>query len=184
MFGSDPDIDARAKADTSGDLYKLAKRDGELLISSKRIPDVRELLREAAKRWGMPRSIVCDRWRLDELRDVLDGDDLPWRRVRLHARGQGFKDGSSAIMAWRKATIAGRVHPVNPSRLLTFQLGEAVTVSDPAGNEKLARDAEGGRRKAARDDLVAASLLAVEYGLPSEEVETPKRHRPMFRVVG
>ena len=182
MFGSDPDIDARAKADSTGDLYKLAHRDGELLVAEKRIPEVRELLREAAHRWGMPRAIVCDTWRLDELKDVLDGDDLPWKRVRLISRRQGFKDGSSAIMAWRKATIAGRVHPVKPCRLLTHQLGEAVTIADPAGNEKLARDAEGGRRKAARDDLVAASLLAIEFGLPAEE-DAPQRRRSLFRVV-
>ena len=183
MFGSDPDIDARAKADSTGDLYRLAKSDGELLIASKRIPDVRELLREAAHRWGMPRVIVCDTWRMDELKDVLDGDDLPWKRVQLISRRQGFKDGSAAIMAWRKATIGERVHPVLPARLLTHQLGEAVTLCDPAGNEKLARDAEGGRRKAARDDVVAASLLAIEFGLPAEE-DAPTRRRSMFRIVG
>ena len=145
---------------------------------------MRELLREAAKRWGMPRSIVCDRWRLDELRDVLDSDrDLPWRRVRLVSRGQGFRDGSSAIHAWRQATIAGRVHPVKPARMLTHQLGEAVTLTDPAGNSKLARDSEGGRRSKARDDVVAAALLAVEFGLPSED-DTPARRRSMFRIVG
>ena len=35
MFGSAPDLDARAKADSTGDLYKLALRDGELLIAAK-----------------------------------------------------------------------------------------------------------------------------------------------------
>ena len=181
-FGSVPDLEERARSDSTGPLYQLALKGGELMISPKRIPDVRTLFREAAKRWGMPRRIICDRWRIDELRDALEDDDLPWRRVRLIARGQGFKDGSSAVRAWRKAAVSTRILPVKPSRLLTAQLAEAVAVCDPAGNEKLARDAEGGRRKRARDDCVAAALLAVEFGLPLED--TPAKRRAAFRIVG
>ena len=139
-----------------------------MLVSKKRIPPVRELLAEAAKRWGMSKALICDRWRLDELRDALLDDDLPWRSARLVPRGQGFKEDSTAIRAWRKATIAERVRPVKCG-LLTYQLSEAVCVSDPAGNSKLARDAQGGRRRQIRDDVVAATLLAVEFGLPLED---------------
>ena len=182
MFGSEPSLEERARYDSTGPLYSLALKGGELMISPKRIPDVRTLFREAAKRWGMPRRIICDRWRIDELRDALEDDDLPWRRVRLIPRGQGYRDGSCAVRAWRKAAVTTRIRPVKPSRLLTAQLAEAVTVSDPSANEKLARDAEGGRRKRSRDDCVAAALLAVEFGLPLED--TPARRRAAFRIVG
>ena len=40
-------------------------------------------------------------------------------------------------------------------------MGEAVTIADPAGNEKLAKSSEGGRRSRARDDAAATAILAV-----------------------
>ena len=40
----------------------------------------------------------------------------------------------------------------------------AVTVSDPAGNLKLAKGTQGGRRGRHKDDLAAASVLAVSIG--------------------
>ena len=182
MFGADPTLEERAAQDGTGELYPLAVQEGELLVSPKRIPDVAALMAEAARRWGMPRRVACDRWRIDELRDALDGDGLPWKRAQLIPRGQGFKDGGQAILAWRKATVSGRLRPAGHCRLLTWQLAEAVTVCDVAGNEKLARDAEGGRRKRLRDDVVAAALLAVEFGLPPEG--EPRKARPAFRIVG
>ena len=43
-------------------------------------------------------------------------------------------------------------------------MSEAVTISDPAGNAKLAKQGEGGRRVRARDDI-AAAILAVSLGI-------------------
>ena len=40
-------------------------------------------------------------------------------------------------------------------------MSEAMVVADPAGNQKLAKATEGGRRKNARDDAVAGAILAV-----------------------
>ena len=40
-------------------------------------------------------------------------------------------------------------------------LSEAVIMSNPDGDEKLAVQTEGGRRTTARDDCIAAMLLAV-----------------------
>ena len=37
-------------------------------------------------------------------------------------------------------------------------------ISDPAGNEKLAKGGQGGRRIKARDDALAAAILAVSAG--------------------
>ena len=41
---------------------------------------------------------------------------------------------------------------------------EARTVTDTAGNQKLAKSTEGGRRRRARDDAAAAAILAVAEG--------------------
>ena len=40
-------------------------------------------------------------------------------------------------------------------------MSQAVTVADPAGNEKLAKNSEGGRRALSRDDSVASSILCI-----------------------
>ena len=96
---------------------------------------------------------------LMSLKDALD--DPSWQRVTLIVRGQGFKDGSEDVRAWRRACAERKVSPVGPATLLTAALAEAVTVCDPSGNEKLAKDSEGGRRKNSRDDVAAAAILAV-----------------------
>ena len=57
----------------------------------------------------------------------------------------------------------GHVTPVK-SLLLRSSMAEARTVSDPSGNAKLSKGSEGGRRERARDDSVAASILAVSVG--------------------
>ena len=176
MFGKEPDLVRRAVRDNVGDLYEIARREGDLLVSAERIPDVLAMFKKAEVRWGgMPAAIIADRWRVADLKDALEKDPR-WFQVPLILRGQGFKDGSSAVRAWRKATASRKLKVVAPARLLTRALAEAVTVSDPAGNEKLAKNTEGGRRKRARDDLAAASLLAVEYGIREEQAEESQGH--------
>lgn len=166
MFGSQPNLEKRSLADGVGELYNVAFQAGELLISGKRIPDINELILTALERFGRPSALVCDRWRVDELRDVLDAATMKeLRGIEIITRGQGFKDGSEAVRAFQKAVSTAALYPVKPSILLTSGLGEAVIVSDPAGNSKLAKNTQGGRRKNARDDVVSAALLAVEFGL-------------------
>ena len=142
-------------------------------MSGKRIPDIPALFEEAETRFGgRPDALVCDRWRIAVLRDALD--DPSWQAVPLIVRGQGFKDGSEDVRAWRRACAERKVHPVGPAILLTAALAEAVTISDPAGNEKLAKDSEGGRRKNARDDVAAAAVLAVAHAGLDKEQTAPK----------
>lgn len=50
------------------------------------------------------------------------------------------------------------------SLLLTAAMAEARVVTDPAGNAKLSKGSEGGRRVRARDDAAAAAILAVAAG--------------------
>ena len=78
-------------------------------------------------------------------------------------RGQGYRDGGEDVRAFRRAAMDGRVTPVK-SLLLRSSMAEARTISDPSGNAKLAKGGEGGRRERARDDAVAAAILAVSVG--------------------
>ena len=72
----------------------------------------------------------------------------------LVVRGQGFKDGGEDVRDFRSACLGGGVVP-EVSLLLRGAMAEARTLTDPAGNSKLAKSTEGGRRRRARDDATA-----------------------------
>ena len=142
-------------------LYERCHAAGDLVIKGEHTVNVAGLLTAAADRFGPPEVIWCDRWRLGELREAAQIAALPFCRVV--PRGQGFKDGAADLRSFKRAALDGRVTPA-PSLLMVSAMAEARSVSDPAGNSKLAKGSQGGRRALARDDAVAASLLAVAAG--------------------
>ena len=99
--------------------------------------------------------------------------------VPLAERGMGFRDGAEDVRGFRRACVEGKVSPA-PSLLLTAAMAEARTVSDPAGNAKLAKATQGGRRRRAKDDAAAAAILAVAYG--SRRARRP--NKPAWRYAG
>ena len=171
MFGREPSLDQRSLQDGVGSLYATAKTRGELLISSRRIPDLVELFREALERFGVPSVMAADTWRLAELQDALEGSEVEraLAGVDLAVSRHGFHDGDKAIRAWKKAVVGRKLYPVGKPLLLTAALAEAVVRTDQSGNECLAKGSEGGRRKRLRDDVVSASLLAVEQAFSDRE---------------
>lgn len=160
-FPRDPGLAERGLADGVGRMYVRGWERGELIQAGDSAVDIGELILAARDLFGAPVAIAADRWREAELRDVLKASGLP--RVRLELRGMGFKDGGEDVRAFRRAVAEGRVTPV-PSLILTSAIAEARCLSDPAGNAKLAKGSEGGRRLRARDDAVAAAILAVSLG--------------------
>lgn len=116
--------------------------------------------------------IVADRRRETKLRDALDAAGAP--RAMLEARGMGYQDGGEDVRTFRRACAEGRVTPA-PSLLLRAAMAGARTVSDPAGNAKLSKGSEGGRRARAKDDA-AAAILAVSAGY-----RNPPRERLRLR---
>ena len=159
-FPGRPSLAERGLADGVGRLYvDLAER-GELLTTPGRTVPPADVLRWAVERWGRPACIAADRYKKSELSQGLDDAGLT---CPVSWRGQGFRDGAEDVRRFRGAVLGGRVSaPV--SLLLRAQLSVATTVSDVAGNEKLSRAAQGGRRVRAKDDAVAASILAVAEG--------------------
>ena len=162
-IGDDPPPAERGLRDGVGRLYQELVDEGSLLLHRGRTVDVSILLAQAERRFGAPMAIASDRWREGELRDGLDGAAIP-RSCLLELRGQGFKDGGEDVRAFRRSVAEGRVRGVR-SRLLRSALSEAVTISDPSANSKLAKGSEGGRRTRARDDVAAAAILAVSLGV-------------------
>lgn len=168
-FPEYPSLAARGLADGVGNLYQRMHARGEMIVAGRRVSDIGALLRECLTRWGVPGVIVADRWREAELREHLERVDFPL--TALVVRGQGYYHGGEDVRQFRKAILAGKVAPER-SLLLRAALLEARTVGDPAGNHKLSKRTEGGRRANARDDAAAACILAVAEGMRRAAVPT------------
>ena len=161
-FPAEPSLAERGLRDGAGGLYVECARRGELITVGGRAVDVGLLLQAALGRFGKPSRVVADRWREAELRDALDKAGVP--PAAFETRGMGYRDGAEDVRAFRRACADGRVVPV-PSLLLRSAMAEARTISDPAGNAKLSKGSQGGRRLRARDDAAAAAILAVASGV-------------------
>ena len=172
-FPGEPGLEDRGLRDGVADLYQQCAKRGELIQCGGAAVDVGELLSEARDRFGAPAGLASDRWREAELRDALKAAGLPLAKLEL--RGMGFKDGAEDVRAFRRWCLEGKVTPIK-GLLLASAIGEARTMSDPAGNAKLCKGTEGGRRLRARDDAAAAGILAV--GIASR---LPKRKGGFYR---
>ena len=168
--GDDPGVKARGLRDGVGDLYAKMYRRGELILSPGRVSGLVELLDEVWERWGRPKAIVTDRWREAELRKSLRA--AGWPRTSLITRGMGYKDGGEDVRCFKAAFLRDLVTPER-SLLLSAAMASARTISDPAGNSKLAKAAQGGRHSRARDDAAAAAILAVSLGW-RKALQTPQ----------
>ena len=175
-FPSEPTLAERGLRDGVGGLYSECARRGELLTLGQRSVAIPRLLQAALERFGRPSRVVADRWREAELRDALEAAGVPL--ADLEFRGMGFRDGAEDVRGFRKACADRLVMPL-PSLLLRSAMAEARTVSDPAGNAKLSKGSQGGRRVRARDDAAAAAILAVAAG-----VRNPGQQRPRWRYGG
>lgn len=161
VFPERPSLEARGLTDGCGRLYVHMRDRGELVQGGGRVADIGALLDTVLDRWGRPVAIVIDRWREAELRQHLEAIRFPMATVET--RGQGFRDGGQDVRDFRAAVLGGHVRPVE-SLLMRSAMYEARVVSDPAGNRKLAKGSQGGRRYRAKDDAAAAAILAVSAG--------------------
>ncbi len=171
-----PNLAERGLRDGAGNRYAVCAKRRELITIGENAVELPGLLSEALRRYGRPSRIVADRWREAELRDCLAKAAIPVTILEL--RGQGFKDGAADVRHFQRATADGRVTPM-PSLLLRSAISEARTITDPAGNSKLSKSTQGGRRKNARDDAAAAAILAVSAG-----VRQPEQPSGGMRYVG
>ena len=160
-FPAEPGLKARGDADGVGGLYERMASRGELIVTHGRTVDVAEFLHSALSVFGAPDVVVCDYWRLRELKDGLDGAGIP--PGIIITRRMGWKDGSEDVRNFQRAVKESRIRtPV--SLAVGSAMSGAVTVSDPVGNMMLAKGTMGGRRGRHKDDLAAASVLAVSIG--------------------
>ena len=149
-----PDLQAQERRDTipSG-VYQQLFEEGSLRVAEGlRVQPPAQLWQFVQDRWGIPASIVCDRFRLSELQDVIQGS------CPLEARRLMPSEWAADIRAVRKFTRDGPFS-VNPAARLLFRasLSVAVVKSDDQGNVRLVKH---DRTNKARDDVAAALTLA------------------------
>ena len=178
VFPEQPSLEMRATNDGAGSLYSECYRRGELLLAGDMVSDIAGLLTEALDRWGTPAAIAADRFKKAELIGHLNALDFPTADLVL--RGMGFRDGSEDVRGFQLAALSGKVKPVK-SLLMRASMSEARVTGDVAGNWKLAKGSEGGRRSRAKDDVVAAMILAVAVGQRGTGVSTGG---PVYALAG
>jgi phage terminase large subunit-like protein len=113
-------------------------------------------------------GLAYDRWGIQNLLREFDAvgleahpDGEPGDGLRLVPWGQGFKDMAPAVDALETAVLHGElVHDGNP--VLTWCMGNAVAVTDPAGGRKL-------DKSKARFRIDGAVVLAMAQGLKDRE---------------
>ena len=116
-----------------------------------RVPAPRQLIEAAREEWGDFEQVVCDRFRLGELLDAVDGcPTLP--------RVSRWSEASFDIRALRKAAQDGPLSVAESSRpLLAASLAVAMVRGDDQGNTRLTKRAANNE---SRDDVGAALVLA------------------------
>ena len=176
-FPWEPSLTERGLRDGCGGLYVTCAERGELIRAGRRAVALVPLFREALTRFGAPAAIAADRWRDAEAFDGLGEAGVPL--AVFERRGQGFRDGAEDVRAFRRACLDGKVTP-SESLLLRSAMGEARVAMDPAGNAKLSKNAQGGRRLRARDDAAAAAILAVATG---SRMDAAPVRRPMRSAI-
>ena len=161
VFPEQPDLAVRGLADGCGNMYRQMQDRGELILAGELVSDIGEGLRHAIRLWGKPGLIVADDWRMSEL--TQEANRVRFPSTQIVARRMGWKDGAEDVRCFRKAVLSGYVVP-EISLLLRAALSSARVIADPAGNWKLAKNSQGGRRQASRDDAAAAAILCIAMG--------------------
>ena len=166
--------------------YVQWHKDNHLLVSPGRSIDPAVIAMHIAELWKQYKilGLAYDRWRIADILREFDrigfaawedkGQDKKGSGLRLIPWGQGFKDMAPAIDALELAVIDRTlVHSSNP--VLNWSMGNAVAITDPAGNRKLDKDK-------ARFRIDPAVALTMMCGLKSRDRKEAKPEYKLFFV--
>ena len=146
-----PDIQAQERRDrVPQGAYRRLVQAGVLEIAEGlHVPPVALLADWIRAAWGIPIVVVCDRFRINELRD----SGLP---CPISPRVTNYSESSFDIRALRKMAKDGPLSCPRPSEALILEsLIHAKVVPDTSGNVKLEKRDPG--NNTGRDDVAAAS---------------------------
>ena len=152
--------------------YQMLREAGTLHVADGlRVPPPKLLLMLIKETWGQPSSIVCDRFRLDELRDA----GVP---CRVESRVTRWSEASFDIRSLRAKVKDGPFAVAPESRsLLGASLACAVVQNDDAGSFRLIKRTANNE---SRDDVAAALCLAAGAFARTASVPRLKLSRTAF----
>lgn len=150
------------KADQDRAPYILWRDHGHLNALPGRAINKLAVIKQAAEIASMYelQTLAYDRWRIEDLKMLLDqeGIDLP-----LAPFGQGFKDMAPAVDEYERRLLNTSIkHRGNP--VMTWCAANAVVVTDPAGNRKVAKEKATGRV-----DGIVAAIMATGASMTKSE---------------
>ena len=156
-FPTKPTLAIRGVNDGVGRRYLDMAERGELrTIGDRTVPVAAWIGQVLAHVAGEPvAAILADRFKQGE---VGEGLDACQNRAPVIWRGFGWKDGAEDIKRFQRAVHDGKVAAPR-SLLLRSALADAICLTDPAGNPKLAKG-----KALGRIDPAAAAVLAIAEG--------------------
>ena len=148
-------VDQEVRDRVPSGTYQTLVDQGSLLVAEGlRVPPASALVEAARQRWGAFRVIVCDRFRIGDVRDARPGCPIEPRMTR-------WSESGADIRALRKMAADGPLSVHEDSRdLLTASLAAAQVRNDDAGNTRLSKR---GSNNEARDDVAASLVLAAGH---------------------
>jgi phage terminase large subunit-like protein len=163
-----PSLAEQAKRDrTPATAYQRLYDNGVLFVDEElRVQRPSELIDLVVARWGVPALVICDRFRISELLDAVDGIcDVEPRVTR-------WSEASADIRAVRRMALDGplAVEPQSDD-LIGFSLSKAKVENDDSGNSRMVKQK---RDNTGRDDVAMALTLAagaIERYPEPEQVE-------------
>ena len=134
-----------------GTYQKLANQGVLIQAAGLRVPPAKKLMEVVTTTWGRPASLICDRFRLDELHDA----GVPCRVIPRVSR---WSEASYDIRALRARTKDGPFAIARCSRsLLAASLAVCKVRNDDQGSTRLVKKDS---NNTSRDDVAACFILA------------------------
>lgn len=118
-------------------------------------------LAEISSRYDL-QAVAYDRWRIEDLKMILDQEGIS---LPLVPYGQGFKDMAPAVDEYERRLLNKLMrHRGNP--VMTWCAANAVVMTDPAGNRKVAKEKANGRV-----DGIVAAIMATGASMSADPIQ-------------
>ena len=161
-----PNVEAQEDRDqVARGTYAALVESGKLrLAHGLRVQPPGALYQAVIEEWGQPELVICDRFRVGELRDVVNG-------IQVIARVSRWSESAEDIRSLRRLVKDGPLSVEPGSRpLLAASLSVSMVRNDDQGNTRLAKKSV---NNSSRDDVAAALVLAA--GVYQRARSQPKR---------